>query len=134
MNPTPDPPDKDYHMIIPKIYESEPGFLTQTQSNNPLNILTTILQKIENIEKREANITLPTGLTTLITRLNDRIDELAKKQLKMDKVINYLLTNINNGNKHRRLTNNPVSFPSSNSPPSEPPYRSQRQRPSPNTE
>ncbi|MBW0496568.1 hypothetical protein O181_036283 [Austropuccinia psidii MF-1] len=118
MNPTPDPPDEDDHMIIPEIYESEPGFLTQTQSNNPSNILTTILQKIENLEKREANITLPTGLTTLITRLNDRIDELAEKQSKMDKVINDLLTKINDGNKHRQLTNNLVSFPSPNSPPS----------------
>ncbi|MBW0479974.1 hypothetical protein O181_019689 [Austropuccinia psidii MF-1] len=66
-NPTPDPPNKNDHMIIPKIYKSKPSFLTQTQSNNPLSILTTILQKIENLEKREANITLPTDLTALIT-------------------------------------------------------------------
>ncbi|MBW0494384.1 hypothetical protein O181_034099 [Austropuccinia psidii MF-1] len=117
MNPTPNPPDKDYHMIIPEIYKSKPGFLTQTQSNNPLSILTTILQKIENLEKREANITLPTDLTTLITRLNDRIDELAEKQSKMDKVINDLLTKINDGNKHRQPKNNLVSLPLSNSPP-----------------
>ncbi|MBW0528701.1 hypothetical protein O181_068416 [Austropuccinia psidii MF-1] len=45
MNPTPDPPNEDNHMIIPEIYKSEPGFLTQTQNNNPLSILTTILQK-----------------------------------------------------------------------------------------
>ncbi|MBW0479973.1 hypothetical protein O181_019688 [Austropuccinia psidii MF-1] len=36
----------------------------------------------------------------------------------MDEVINDLLTKINNGNKHQKLTNNLVSLPLSNSPPS----------------
>ncbi|MBW0569355.1 hypothetical protein O181_109070 [Austropuccinia psidii MF-1] len=34
----------------------------------------------------------------------------------MDKVINDLLTKINNGNKHRQLKNNLVGLPSSKSP------------------
>ncbi|MBW0469149.1 hypothetical protein O181_008864 [Austropuccinia psidii MF-1] len=117
MNPTPDPPDEDDHMIIPEIYESEPGFLTQTQNSNQSDILTIILQKIENLEKREANLTLPTAMTTLITRLNDRIDELAKKQSKMDKIINDLLTKIDSGNKQRQMASNHVST----SPPENPP-------------
>ncbi|MBW0591834.1 hypothetical protein O181_131549, partial [Austropuccinia psidii MF-1] len=37
MNPTPDPPDEYDHMIIPKIYKSKLGFLTQTQNDNQSN-------------------------------------------------------------------------------------------------
>ncbi|MBW0462266.1 hypothetical protein O181_001981 [Austropuccinia psidii MF-1] len=59
MNPAPDPPDSNNHMIIPEIYKSKPGFLTQTHNENQSNILTIILQKIENLEKRETNLTLP---------------------------------------------------------------------------
>ncbi|MBW0484981.1 hypothetical protein O181_024696 [Austropuccinia psidii MF-1] len=36
MNPAPDPPDKDDHMIIPEIYESGPGFLTQARHEDHL--------------------------------------------------------------------------------------------------
>ncbi|MBW0564646.1 hypothetical protein O181_104361 [Austropuccinia psidii MF-1] len=118
MNPTPDPPDKDNHMIIPKIYERDPGCLTQTQNYNQLNILTTICQKIENLEKIEANVTLPTGLTTLITQISNRIDELTEKQLKMDKIINALLTKIDKCNKQEQEINNLVSLPSPNNSPS----------------
>ncbi|MBW0524713.1 hypothetical protein O181_064428 [Austropuccinia psidii MF-1] len=84
-------------------------FCTKTQKNNQSNILTTILQKMENLEKREANVTLPMGLTTLIMQLNHRIDELIEKQSKMDKIINDLLTRIDNGEKRQQLTNNLVS-------------------------
>ncbi|MBW0535156.1 hypothetical protein O181_074871 [Austropuccinia psidii MF-1] len=85
MNPAPDTPDKDDHMIIPEIYESEPGFLTQA------------------------------AMTTLITRLNDKIEELAMNQAKMDKIINDLLNTVNNNAKPRQTDNNLVSTPPLNS-------------------
>ncbi|MBW0546205.1 hypothetical protein O181_085920 [Austropuccinia psidii MF-1] len=91
MNPTPDPPNTDAHMIIPDIYESKPGLLTQTQYNNQQRILAIILQKIKILEKRETNMNLPTAIMTLIIHLNNRIDKLAEKKSKMDKVINELL-------------------------------------------
>ncbi|MBW0461208.1 hypothetical protein O181_000923 [Austropuccinia psidii MF-1] len=62
MNPTPDPPDEDDHMIVPEIYEREPGFLTQSQYVDQLNTLANILQKLENLEKRETNVNLPANL------------------------------------------------------------------------
>ncbi|MBW0529290.1 hypothetical protein O181_069005 [Austropuccinia psidii MF-1] len=79
MNPTPDPPNKDDNMIAPEIYKSKPGFLTQSQYVSKSNTLAIILQKLENLEKTETNVDLPENLEILITHLNDRIDELAKK-------------------------------------------------------
>ncbi|MBW0548669.1 hypothetical protein O181_088384 [Austropuccinia psidii MF-1] len=84
MNLTPDPPDDDDHMIIPEIYESEP----------------------ETLEKREANITLPTALTTLLTRLNDKIEELTEKQARTDKIIEDLLKRVNNITNTQQKNNN----------------------------
>ncbi|MBW0514842.1 hypothetical protein O181_054557 [Austropuccinia psidii MF-1] len=117
MNPSPDPPNEDGHMIVPEIYESEPGFLTQFQYNNQPNTLALILQKLENLEQKETNVNLPANLETLISRLNDRIDELAEKQSKMDKVINDLLAKIDNSRKKQELPNGMVSSPPFNHPP-----------------
>ncbi|MBW0472931.1 hypothetical protein O181_012646 [Austropuccinia psidii MF-1] len=114
MNPTPNPRDENNHMIIPEIYESKPGFLTQSQSTDHLNILAVILQKLENLEKRDANTNLPANLETLITQLNDRTDELAEKKSNMDKVINNLLAKIDNNSKDRRPTSAIVSTPPTN--------------------
>ncbi|MBW0490154.1 hypothetical protein O181_029869 [Austropuccinia psidii MF-1] len=113
MNPTPDPPDKDNNIIAPEIYKSKPGFLTQSQYVDQPNTLAIILQKVENIEKRETNVNLPANLEILITCLNDRIDELAAKQSKMDKVINDLLAKIDN-RKRQGQTNEMVSSPPTN--------------------
>ncbi|MBW0499330.1 hypothetical protein O181_039045 [Austropuccinia psidii MF-1] len=113
MNPTPDPPDEDDHMIIPEIYESEPGFLTQPQHNNQSNVLSSIFQKLEDLEMKVTNANLPTNLETLITRLNDRIDELAEKQRKMDKIINDLLIKSDNNKKSQGSSNELVSPPPS---------------------
>ncbi|MBW0589792.1 hypothetical protein O181_129507 [Austropuccinia psidii MF-1] len=86
MNPTPDPPDEANHMIIPEIYKSEPGFLTQSQHDSHLHTLAIIIQKLENLEKIETNVTLPQNLEMLLTCLNDRINigrqtETHKKQV-----------------------------------------------------
>ncbi|MBW0579885.1 hypothetical protein O181_119600 [Austropuccinia psidii MF-1] len=72
MNPTPETPEEDDHMIIPEVYKSKPGFLTQTQNETQLRILTSILQKkIGNLEKKETDMTLPTTMKTTITCLNN---------------------------------------------------------------
>ncbi|MBW0486189.1 hypothetical protein O181_025904 [Austropuccinia psidii MF-1] len=110
MNPAPDPPDDNDHMIIPEIYKSEPGFLTQA------NILTIILQKIESLERRETNLTLPAAITTLITRLNEKIERLEKRQTKMDKIIDDLLNKVENIASSQQKTNNILSTPSHNNP------------------
>ncbi|MBW0529293.1 hypothetical protein O181_069008 [Austropuccinia psidii MF-1] len=114
MNPTPDPPDDDDHMIIPKIYKSKPGFLTQNRNEDHSNILKLILKKIQILEKPETNLTLRTAITTLITRLNHKIEELAKKQAKMDKIINDLLKTVNINANTQQKNNNPVSTPPPN--------------------
>ncbi|MBW0483346.1 hypothetical protein O181_023061 [Austropuccinia psidii MF-1] len=116
MNPTPDPPEENDHMIIPEVYQSEPGFLTQTQNEAHSSILSIILQKIENLEKKETNMILPTAMTTLITKLNDQIDDLTEKQFSMEKVINDLLTKLDNTHKQQTTTNNTVSPPLPKSP------------------
>ncbi|MBW0567085.1 hypothetical protein O181_106800 [Austropuccinia psidii MF-1] len=105
MNPAPDPPDDNDHMIIPEIYESEPSFLTQANNKDQSNILTIILQKIENLERRETNLTLPTAISTLITRLNDKIEKLEKRQTKMDKIIDDLLNKVEINTKSQQRTN-----------------------------
>ncbi|MBW0537635.1 hypothetical protein O181_077350 [Austropuccinia psidii MF-1] len=106
-------------MIVPEIYKSEPRFLAQSQYNNQQNILATILQKLENLEKKETGNNLPANLKMLILCLNDKIDELAKKQLKMDKVINDLLAKIDNSRKKQGTSNGMVSSPLINHPPQE---------------
>ncbi|MBW0482641.1 hypothetical protein O181_022356 [Austropuccinia psidii MF-1] len=116
MNPAPDPPDDNDHMIIPEIYESEPGFLTQMHNEDQSNILTIILQKIESLERRETNLTLPTAITTLITRLNDRIENIEKRQTKMEKIIEDLLNKTEVNNKSQQKTNDIVSTPSHRNP------------------
>ncbi|MBW0504586.1 hypothetical protein O181_044301 [Austropuccinia psidii MF-1] len=105
MNPATDPPKEENHMILQEIYKSEPGFLTQSQNDNQLNTLAIILQKLENLEKRETNISLPKNLETLITQLNSRIEKSEGKKLKIDKVINELLTKIINSNKKQHISN-----------------------------
>ncbi|MBW0516527.1 hypothetical protein O181_056242 [Austropuccinia psidii MF-1] len=124
MNPSPDPPNKDNHMIVQEIYKSKPGFLTQSQYANQPSTLAIILKKLENLEKRETNVNLPANLEILIMRLNDRIDELAEKQSNMEKLINYLLAKIDNKRNqgptketvspcltnHPSQTTNPPSF------------------------
>ncbi|MBW0521937.1 hypothetical protein O181_061652 [Austropuccinia psidii MF-1] len=116
MNPAPDPPDDNDHMIIPEIYESKPGFLTQAHNEDQSNILTIILQKIESLERRETNLTLPTAITTLITRLNEKIERLEKRQTKMDEIINNLLNKVENIANSQQKTNNIVSTPSHKNP------------------
>ncbi|MBW0506595.1 hypothetical protein O181_046310 [Austropuccinia psidii MF-1] len=75
MNPTPDTPKDDNHMIIPEIYESKPGFLTQSQHNSQPNILAIILQNLENLENKETNTNLPANLETLITFNNSKKEQ-----------------------------------------------------------
>ncbi|MBW0493891.1 hypothetical protein O181_033606 [Austropuccinia psidii MF-1] len=116
MNPAPDPPDDDDHMIIPEIYESEPGFLNQNRNEDQSNILTLILKKIETLENREANITLPTALTTLLTRMNNKIKELTEKQAKTDKIIEDLLRKINNNTNTQKTSNNTENTRQNNNP------------------
>ncbi|MBW0499575.1 hypothetical protein O181_039290 [Austropuccinia psidii MF-1] len=82
-------------MIVPEIYKSEPGFLTQSQYANQPSTLAIILKKL-NLEKRETDVNLPENLEILIMRLNDQIEELAEKQSKMDKAINDFLAKIDN--------------------------------------
>ncbi|MBW0522000.1 hypothetical protein O181_061715 [Austropuccinia psidii MF-1] len=113
LNPTPNPPDKYDHIIIPKIYKNKPGFLIQTQNYNQSKILTIIPQKMKNLKRKEANMTLSTAIETLIMQLNNRIDDLTEKQFKMDKLIDYLLAKINNCRK-KQITNSLVNTPASN--------------------
>ncbi|MBW0480610.1 hypothetical protein O181_020325 [Austropuccinia psidii MF-1] len=61
-------------------------------------------------------MTLPAVMTTLITRLNNVIDDLVEKQMKMEKVIDNLLVKLDKVNKKHTTTNNIVSTPLSKSP------------------
>ncbi|MBW0531315.1 hypothetical protein O181_071030 [Austropuccinia psidii MF-1] len=61
-------------------------------------------------------MTLPAVMTTLITHLNDIIEDLEEQQMKMEKVIDNLLAKLDKSNKKQTTTNNMVSTPLSKSP------------------
>ncbi|MBW0488980.1 hypothetical protein O181_028695 [Austropuccinia psidii MF-1] len=103
------PPEENDHMIIQEVYKSQPGFLTQTQNETQSSILSIIIQKIENLERKETNMTLHTAMSTSMTRLNDRINELTEKQSMMEKVINDLLSKRDKTHEQQATTNNMVS-------------------------
>ncbi|MBW0463303.1 hypothetical protein O181_003018 [Austropuccinia psidii MF-1] len=89
ISPLPDPPDKNYHMISPQIYEDEHGFFDST--NTQADTMTLILEKINTLEKQLTHRTLPSELTTLLNRLCDKFESLAAKPNKTDKMIKTLL-------------------------------------------
>ncbi|MBW0483868.1 hypothetical protein O181_023583 [Austropuccinia psidii MF-1] len=89
MNPLPDPPDKNNHMISPQIYEERPGFFNQAISQTKA---TTLI-----LEKKIGQHDLPNNLTTLLTRLCKKIESLKEKQKETEKMINH----------HNRNSKNP---------------------------
>ncbi|MBW0522953.1 hypothetical protein O181_062668 [Austropuccinia psidii MF-1] len=89
MSPLPDPPDENDHMISPQIYEDEPGFFNP--ENSQTEATTIILEKINDLEKKISQCNLPNDLTTLLTRLCEKIESLTEKQKETKKMIKLML-------------------------------------------
>ncbi|MBW0544875.1 hypothetical protein O181_084590 [Austropuccinia psidii MF-1] len=78
MNPFPDPPDENNHMISPQIYKDEPGFFNS--ANNQMDTTNMILNKINDLEKQLTQRNLPSDLTRLLNRICEKVESLAEKQ------------------------------------------------------
>ncbi|MBW0558739.1 hypothetical protein O181_098454 [Austropuccinia psidii MF-1] len=120
MNPLPDPPDENNHMISPQIYEDEHGFFNSTHTQT--DAMTLILQKINKIERQLQHRNLPSELTTLLNKLCDKVESLAAKQNETDKMINTMLKQLDHlenqpTNKQKEVRTNPNSTDKTNATP-----------------
>ncbi|MBW0502315.1 hypothetical protein O181_042030 [Austropuccinia psidii MF-1] len=94
MNPLPDPPDKNNHMISPQIYKDEPGFFNQASSQTDATTL--ILKKINALENKLSQRNLPRELTTILNKLCKKIESLTERQKETDKTIRTILSRLDN--------------------------------------
>ncbi|MBW0468751.1 hypothetical protein O181_008466 [Austropuccinia psidii MF-1] len=92
MNPLPEPPDENDHMISPQIYKDEPGFFNP--ANSQTDSIALILEKINELEKKISQPSLPNDLTTLLSRLCKNIESLTEKQKETDKMIKLMLNRL----------------------------------------
>ncbi|MBW0551726.1 hypothetical protein O181_091441 [Austropuccinia psidii MF-1] len=92
MNPFPDPPDENDHMISPQIYKDKPDFFNST--NIQTDVKNIILNKINNLEKQLTQRSLPSDLKRLLNRICEKVESLAEKQNEMGKMIKTMLNRL----------------------------------------
>ncbi|MBW0500943.1 hypothetical protein O181_040658 [Austropuccinia psidii MF-1] len=92
MNPLPEPPDKNENVISPQIYKDEPGFFNP--ANSQTNSTALILGNINKLKKKISQRSLPNDLTTLLSRLCEKIESLTEKQKETDKTIKLMLNRL----------------------------------------
>ncbi|MBW0492182.1 hypothetical protein O181_031897 [Austropuccinia psidii MF-1] len=103
MNPLPDPPDKHNHMISPQIYKEKPGFFNQASSQTDATTL--ILKKVNTLENKLSQRSLPLELITLLNKLCEKVESLTGRQKETDKAIKIMLSRLDNLEKRPTGTN-----------------------------